>query len=145
MARGRFFFLGEIGQAADLKSAERAVDQIRRAVETHPGAPLAEAPIEALRREVFSLRLGLEVLGQIMIEKGIVSEQELARLATVLFAARPEAPATPVAPASGPAPAPAPIKVEKQIRHRKRSEKQDLEQLLAIEEIPKGKDVDTKM
>ncbi|HSI33616.1 MAG: hypothetical protein ACAI43_10565 [Phycisphaerae bacterium] len=111
----------------DLKSAELAVDQIRRAVTAGPdGAPVAGDSVDALRREVFSLRLGLEVLGQMLIEKGVVSEAELARLAAVLFAGGDDAKA-----AKGKKP-----KAPEQARP-KAGERLDLETLLGIEELPK--------
>ncbi|HYE21345.1 MAG TPA: hypothetical protein VEA69_23060 [Tepidisphaeraceae bacterium] len=114
-----------MGRHADLKSAELAVDQIRRAVTAGPdgAAPVPRDSVDALRREVFSLRLGLEVLGQMLIEKGVVSEAELARLAAVLFGGG--APEEGKKGKKGKAAAP------------KAGEKLDFEALLGIQELPK--------
>ena len=140
MGRGRFLFLGGVDRSVDLKSAELAVDEIRRAVtsasEASGAGGAAPTEVEALRREVFSLRLGLEVLGQMLIEKGVVSEAELARLAAVLFGSAAESDA--------------PGKEDKHGKGKKQKGgkavvpeksatpgKLDFETLLAIEAIPK--------
>ena len=81
MGWGRFFLLGDLGQQLDLSDQRRELDKLRLQIRSRRRAALGiEQQVSELQSDADELRLFLAATVRLLVSKGIVAEQDLARM-----------------------------------------------------------------
>jgi hypothetical protein len=85
MGWGRYFLMGDIGQQLDLQDRQREVDQLRGQMNAQWSRDRSQdEQIQTLRHENQELKLYVASLVKLLRAKGIVTEQEIADIVTLV-------------------------------------------------------------
>ncbi len=85
MGWGRYFLMGDIGQQLDLQDRQREVDQLRGQMNAQWSRDRSQdEQIQTLRYENQELKLYVASLVKLLRAKGIVTEQEIADIVTLV-------------------------------------------------------------